>query len=152
MQERWLPGICAGQEAALGGTPGDEGGRVGGEVDSSKRKNSQLLVMEDYDKLISTPRDPTGIVKQLQRGRCCPMCTPRSKSWGRTNHDEPRSRRTSSISSDRRRGARSAEPSRGLSLPVQPEGWCWLRAPGGAVNTRSIHHTTSLDPKCLGQT
>ena len=41
----------------------------------------------------------------------CPMCTPRSKSWGRTNHDEPRSRRTSSISSDRRRGARSAEPS-----------------------------------------
>ena len=29
---------------------------------------------------------------------------------------------------------------------------CWLRAPGGAVNTRSIHHTTSLDPECPRQT
>ena len=28
----------------------------------------------------------------------------------------------------------------------------WLRAPGGAVNTRSIHYTTCLDPECLGQT
>ena len=29
---------------------------------------------------------------------------------------------------------------------------CWLRARGGAVNTRSIHHTTSFDPECPGQT
>ena len=29
---------------------------------------------------------------------------------------------------------------------------CWQLAPGGAVNTRSIHHTTSLDPECPGQT
>ena len=33
-----VPWDLAGQEAALGGTPGDEGGRVGGEVESSKRK------------------------------------------------------------------------------------------------------------------
>ena len=45
-----------------------------------------------------------------------------------------------------------------VRVEVRPElesssrGRCWLRAPGGAVNTRSIHHTTSLDPECLGQT
>ena len=33
-----VPWDLAGQEAALGGTPGDEGRRVGGEVESSKRK------------------------------------------------------------------------------------------------------------------
>ena len=36
MQERWFPG----QEAAHGGTPGDEGGRVGGEVEGCKRKTA----------------------------------------------------------------------------------------------------------------
>ena len=55
-----VPWDLAGEEVAHGGTPGD-GGRVGGEVEGCKRK--QPFVMEDYDKLISTPHDPTGTVK-----------------------------------------------------------------------------------------
>ena len=37
-------------------------------------------------------------------------------------------------------------------LDSSARGGCWLRAPGGAVNTRSIHYTTCLDPECLWQT
>ena len=110
MQERWFLGIWLGKKLH---TEEHLVMKEDGLVVRSKaaRENSQPLVMEDYDKLISTPHDPTGTVKAATT-RCCPISTPRSKSWGRTHHDEPRSRRTSSISSGRRRGARSAEPSR----------------------------------------
>ena len=57
-----VPWDLAGQEAALRGTPGDEGGRVGGEVESSKRKVSTPC-HGGLDKLISTLHDPTGTVK-----------------------------------------------------------------------------------------
>ena len=62
MQERWFPGIWLGKKLhSEEHLVMKEDGLV---VRSrAVRENSQPLVTEDYDKLISTPHDPTGTVK-----------------------------------------------------------------------------------------
>ena len=62
MQERWFPGIWLDKELH---TEEHLVMKEDGLVVRSRavRENSQNLTMEDYDKLLSTPHDPTGTVK-----------------------------------------------------------------------------------------
>ena len=75
MQERWLPGIWLGKKLH---TEGD------GLVVRSRavRENSQNLIMEDHDKLISTPHDPTCAVKTATMRTVLPEAHAQEKELG----------------------------------------------------------------------
>ena len=86
------------------------------------RENSQPLVMEDYDRLISSPHDPTGTVQAATTRTVLPDVHAQEQELGSYKPRRARSRKTSLRNVDQRRGA----PSVGLSLEVIVEWRQWV--------------------------